>query len=64
MIGGCRQFRKMLSDMEHLASHGYVVIGVGHTRLSLRVISSQGQMIAIDPGRQREAFTEGASLDY
>jgi predicted dienelactone hydrolase len=49
--------------MEHLASHGYVVMGVGHTRLSLRVISSQGHAIPVHPDRLRDAFTEGASLD-
>jgi predicted dienelactone hydrolase len=49
--------------MEHLASHGYVAIGVGHTRMTLRVISSQGQAIYPDPDRLGEAFTEGAALD-
>ena len=49
--------------MEHLASHGYVVIGVGHTRMTLRVISSRGQAIYPDPDRLREAFTEGAAID-
>jgi hypothetical protein len=49
--------------MEHLASHGYVVIGVGHTRLSFRVISSKGTVIPVDLDKLRDAFTEGASLD-
>ena len=49
--------------MEHLASHGYVVIGISHTRMTLRVISSQGRAIFPDPTRLREAFTEGAALD-
>ena len=49
--------------MEHLASHGYVVIGISHTRMTLRVISSQGEAIYPDPDRLNEAFTEGAALD-
>jgi predicted dienelactone hydrolase len=49
--------------MEHLASHGYVVIGVGHTRLSFRVISSQGKVIPVDLDKLNQAFTEGASAD-
>jgi hypothetical protein len=49
--------------MEHLASHGYVVIGISHSRMTLRVISSQGQAIYPDPDRMGEAFTEGAALD-
>ena len=49
--------------MEHLASHGYVVIGISHTRMTLRVISSQGQAIYPNPDRLGEAFTEGAALD-
>lgn len=48
--------------VEHLASHGYVVIGVNHTRLT-RVVSSQGQTIFPDPDRLGEAFTEGAAID-
>ncbi len=49
--------------MEHLASHGYVVIGISHTRMTLRAISSDGQAIYPDPDRYREAFAEGAALD-
>jgi predicted dienelactone hydrolase len=49
--------------MEHLASHAYVVIGISHTRMTLRVISSQGQAIFPNPDRLGEAFTEGAALD-
>lgn len=49
--------------MEHLASHGYVVVGVNHTRLTLRVISSKNQVVYLDPERINEAFTEGASID-
>jgi predicted dienelactone hydrolase len=48
--------------VEHLASHGYVVIGISHTRMTLRVISSQGQAIFPD-NKLGEAFTEGAALD-
>jgi predicted dienelactone hydrolase len=44
--------------MEHLASHGYVVIGISHTRMTLRVISSQGQPIFPDPDTFNAAFTE------
>ncbi len=47
--------------MEHLASHGYVVIGISHTRMTVRVISSQGQPVFPDPNRLRDAFTEGAA---
>jgi hypothetical protein len=49
--------------MEHLASQGFVVVGIGHTRLSFRVISSQGLVIPVDLDKLREAFTEGAALD-
>lgn len=49
--------------VEHLASHGFVVVGVGHTRLSFRVISSRGTVIPVDLEKLKEAFTEGASLD-
>jgi predicted dienelactone hydrolase len=38
--------------MEHLASHGYVVIGVNHSRLTLRVVSLAG---AHDFSGSREA---------
>lgn len=48
--------------MEHLASHGYVVIGVDHTRMSLRVVSSLGEVIPMAP-KVGEAFFEGAALD-
>jgi predicted dienelactone hydrolase len=47
--------------MEHLASHGYVVIGISHTRMTVRVISSQGQAIFADPDRMGDAFAEGAA---
>jgi predicted dienelactone hydrolase len=47
--------------MEHLASHGYVVIGISHTRMTLRVISAQGQPIFPDPKKFNEAFAEGAA---
>lgn len=49
--------------MEHLASHGYVVIGITHTRMAMRVISSQGAAIYPHPERYREAFADGAALD-
>jgi predicted dienelactone hydrolase len=49
--------------MEHLASHGYVVIGISHTRMTLRALSSQGQAIYPDPEKFREAFAEGAAVD-
>lgn len=49
--------------MEHLASHGYVVVGISHSRMTVRAFSSQGQVIYPDPNRFREAFTEGAALD-
>ena len=49
--------------MEHLASHGYVVIGISHMRMTLRAISSQGQAIYPDPERYQEAFADGAALD-
>jgi dienelactone hydrolase len=49
--------------MEHLASHGYVVIGISHTRMAVRAMSSQGQVIYPNPDRLGEAFTEGAALD-
>jgi predicted dienelactone hydrolase len=48
--------------MEHLASHGYVVIGVNHTRMSIRVISSGGQPIAIDASRRQQALAEADAL--
>lgn len=49
--------------MEHLASNGFVVIGVSHTRMTLRAISAEGEAIYSDPDRMNEAFTEGAALD-
>ena len=45
--------------MEHLASHGYVVVGVGHTRLSFRVISSQGNVIPVDLEGLRKHLPKG-----
>jgi predicted dienelactone hydrolase len=48
--------------MEHLASHGYVVIGINHTRMNIRVISSKGRVIGIDPQRQRQALAEADLL--
>ena len=47
--------------MEHLASHGYVVIGISHSRMTVRAISSHGQVIYPDPERLRETFAEGAA---
>jgi hypothetical protein len=47
--------------MEHLASHGYVVIGISHSRMSLRAVSSRGQVIYPDPNRLQAAFAEGAA---
>jgi predicted dienelactone hydrolase len=47
--------------MEHLASHGYVVIGISHSRMTLRAVSSQGQVIYPNPDRLRAAFAEGAA---
>lgn len=49
--------------MEQLASHGFVVIGISHTGMSIRVVSSQGEAIFADPERSRAAFAEGASID-
>lgn len=49
--------------MEHLASHGYVAIGVSHTHMAFRVISSKGQAIYPDPDKVKEAFEEGAAID-
>jgi predicted dienelactone hydrolase len=34
--------------MEHLASHGYVVLSVGHTYTSMRVVSSDGRAIYLN----------------
>lgn len=49
--------------MEHLASHGYVVIGISHPRFAFRVISSRGQAIYPDPDKMNKSFTEGAAFD-
>ncbi|HEU4617161.1 MAG TPA: hypothetical protein VFV10_03935 [Gammaproteobacteria bacterium] len=49
--------------MEHLASHGYVVIGVTHTRMALRALSARGEPIYASPDRFQEAFAEGAADD-
>jgi len=49
--------------MEHLASHGYVVIGISHTHMALRVISSKGQAIYANPDKLNKAFAEGAAFD-
>jgi hypothetical protein len=34
--------------MEHLASHGYIVLGIGHPYASMRVVSSDGGPIYLD----------------
>jgi predicted dienelactone hydrolase len=47
--------------MEHLASHGYIVIGISHSRMTLRAVSSQGQPIYPDANRLQAAFAEGAA---
>lgn len=49
--------------MEHLASHGYVLIGVNHTHMSLRAVSSRGKVVVIDPERQQEALAAGDALN-
>lgn len=49
--------------MEHLASHGYIVIGVNHSRMALRPLTSNGEVIPLDPNKLQEAFDEGAGLD-
>jgi predicted dienelactone hydrolase len=49
--------------MEHLASHGYIVLGISHSRMTLRAISSKGEPIYPDPEKYNAAFTEGAALE-
>lgn len=49
--------------MEHLASHGYVVLGISHTRMTVRALSSKGEPIYPDPDKYSEAFNEGAAFD-
>jgi predicted dienelactone hydrolase len=41
--------------MEHLASHGYVVVAISHTYMSMRVVSSDGTAIYPDLDRVNEA---------
>ena len=49
--------------MEHMASHGYVVFGVNHARMSMRMLARQEEIIRINPQRQQQALAEGDKLD-
>jgi len=44
--------------MEHLASHGYVVVGISHTYASMRVISSTGTAVYPNLDRVNSASAE------
>lgn len=49
--------------MEHLASHGYIVLAIGHTRLSMRVVSPDGRTIPLDFAKMNAAMEEYGELD-
>jgi predicted dienelactone hydrolase len=49
--------------MEHLASHGYIVVGISHTHMSTRVTLQDGRVVPVHREKLREAFAEAASLN-
>ncbi len=49
--------------MEHLASHGYVVVGLSHPYASMRAISSRGKAIYPNLAKINEASGEARSVD-
>jgi predicted dienelactone hydrolase len=53
--------------MEHLASHGYVVLGVGHPYVSMRVVTGTGQAVYVDLDKINELDAQldavGAELE-
>jgi predicted dienelactone hydrolase len=51
--------------MEHLASHGYIVVAISHTYMSMRVVSSDGKAIypALDKVNEASAPFDAAGDD-
>ena len=49
--------------MEHLASHGYVVLAIGHPYASMRVVSSNGRPIYVDLDKINELDADLAAVD-
>jgi hypothetical protein len=49
--------------MEHLASHGFVVLAVGHSGLSMRVVGSDGRATELDFPRIKAALDEYGRVD-
>jgi predicted dienelactone hydrolase len=49
--------------MEHLASHGYVVVGLSHPYASMRALSSQGRAIYPNLAKVNEATAQSSAVD-
>jgi dienelactone hydrolase len=49
--------------MEHLASHGYVVVGVSHPYASMRAMSAQGRAVYPDLAKINEASSQSATVE-
>ncbi len=49
--------------MEHLASHGYVVVALSHPYASMRVVSSEGKAIYPNLAKINEASAEARAVD-
>lgn len=49
--------------MEHLASHGYVVVGLSHPYASMRAMSSQGRAIYPNFAKVNEASAQSTAVD-
>jgi dienelactone hydrolase len=49
--------------MEHLASHGYVVIALSHPYASMRAMSSQGRAIYPNLAKVNEASAQSGAID-
>jgi predicted dienelactone hydrolase len=49
--------------MEHLASHGYIVVGIGHTYTSMRIVSAEGTAIYPNLDRVNELSAQRRAVD-
>jgi predicted dienelactone hydrolase len=49
--------------MEHLASHGYVIVGISHPYASMRVVSADGRAIYLDLDKINEISAQYETVD-
>ena len=62
--GGWGYLGSNVVQMEHLASHGYIVVSVTHPYVSSFVLFDDGELVRFDAGLQKAFFETVSGSDY